>query len=90
MNKLCLFACLLMPAVVNAQLAPNYVRPRLPNETPAPTVVFVGDYVTAEWASAFAANPNWINKGVSIPMVSVRSSPLERLGRVCDRCPLIF
>jgi hypothetical protein len=49
--------------VVNAQLAPNYVPPPHPNETPAPKVVFVGDYVTAQWASAFAANPNWVNQG---------------------------
>jgi hypothetical protein len=31
--------------------------------TAAPKVVFVGDYITAQWASAFAANPNWINQG---------------------------
>ena len=49
MNKLCLLACLLMPLVANAQ--------------PAPKVVFIGDYITAQWASAFAANPNWINQG---------------------------
>jgi hypothetical protein len=35
--------------------------------TAAPKVVFVGDYITAQWASAFAANPNWINKGNPIP-----------------------
>jgi hypothetical protein len=28
-----------------------------------PKVVFIGDYVTYQWASAFAANPNWINEG---------------------------
>ncbi len=28
-----------------------------------PKVVFFGDYITYEWASAFAANPNWINQG---------------------------
>jgi Bacterial Ig-like domain (group 2) len=53
----------LMPLVVNAQSAPNYARPPHPNETFAPKVVFIGDYVTAQWASAFAANPNWINQG---------------------------
>jgi hypothetical protein len=30
----------------------------------APKVVFIGDLITYGWASAFAANPNWINKGV--------------------------
>jgi hypothetical protein len=32
----------------------------------APKVVFIGDNFTFEWASAFAANPNWINKGTEI------------------------
>jgi hypothetical protein len=54
MNKLCLLACLLMPVVANAQPAPNQT---------APKVVFVGDYITYQWASAFTANPNWINQG---------------------------
>jgi hypothetical protein len=31
--------------------------------TTPPKVVFIGDYLTYYWASAFAANPNWINKG---------------------------
>jgi hypothetical protein len=31
--------------------------------TTPPKVVFIGDYVTYFWASAFAANPNWINQG---------------------------
>jgi hypothetical protein len=36
--------------------------------TPAPPkVVFVGDYITHQWASAFAANPNWINQGQPTP-----------------------
>jgi hypothetical protein len=30
----------------------------------APKVVFIGDWITYSWTSAFAANPNWINKGV--------------------------
>ena len=28
-----------------------------------PKVVFIGDYFTYLWSSAFAANPNWINEG---------------------------
>lgn len=32
----------------------------------APKVVFIGDEITYGWASAFAANPNWINKGVLV------------------------
>jgi hypothetical protein len=60
---LALLFCALMPLVVNAQSAPNYARPPHPNETFAPKVVFVGDYITAQWASVFAANPNWINQG---------------------------
>ena len=62
MNNLCLLACLLMPVIANAQLAPNYAR-----QQPAPKVVFIGDYITYEWASAFAANPNWINQGDPTP-----------------------
>ena len=31
--------------------------------TPAPRVVFIGDWVTYSWGGAFAANPNWINQG---------------------------
>jgi hypothetical protein len=58
---LCFFV--LMPVVSNAQAAPNFVRPRTPNETPAPKVVFIGDWITYDWTSAFAANPNWINQG---------------------------
>jgi hypothetical protein len=65
-NKLCLLACLLMPLVANAQLAPNYHR--LQPAPTSPKVVFVGDYVTAQWASAFAANQNWINQGNPDPL----------------------
>jgi hypothetical protein len=54
--------------VVNAQLAPNYRRVAAP-----PKVVFVGDYITAQWASAFAANPNWINQGNGYPLYLVSS-----------------
>jgi lysophospholipase L1-like esterase len=62
MTKLCLLACLLLPLAANAQLAPNYARLQR-----APKVVFIGDYITYEWASAFAANPNWINQGDPVP-----------------------
>jgi lysophospholipase L1-like esterase len=31
--------------------------------TPAPRVVFIGDWVTYSWDGAFAANPNWVNQG---------------------------
>ena len=31
--------------------------------TPAPRVVFIGDWVTYSWDGVFAANPNWINQG---------------------------
>jgi hypothetical protein len=33
--------------------------------TAPPKVVFIGDFVTYNWSSAFAANPNWINKGAN-------------------------
>jgi hypothetical protein len=52
-----------IPVVCNAQAAPNFVRPRTPNEAPAPKVVFIGDWITDNWTSAFADNPNWINQG---------------------------
>jgi lysophospholipase L1-like esterase len=35
--------------------------------TAPPKVVFIGDYITYEWANAFAANPNWINQGQPTP-----------------------
>jgi hypothetical protein len=57
-NKLCLLLSAFIPLVVNAQGAPNYARQQAP-----PKVVFIGDYITYYWDSAFAANPNWINKG---------------------------
>jgi hypothetical protein len=53
---LLLFA--LMPVVASAATA----------TPPKPKVVFVGDYITAQWASAFAANPNWINQGNPEPI----------------------
>jgi lysophospholipase L1-like esterase len=55
---LALLLSALIPLVANAQLAANYHR--LPI---TPKVVFLGDYLTYEWAGAFAANPNWINQG---------------------------
>jgi hypothetical protein len=58
MDKLCLLLSALVPLVTNAQLAPNYHRPQAP-----PKVVFIGDWVPYNWASAFAANPNWVNQG---------------------------
>ena len=65
-GMLAAFALLLsswMPVVSNAQTAPNFVRPSTPNEAPAPKVVFIGDWITYNWTSAFAANSNWINQG---------------------------
>jgi hypothetical protein len=61
MNKLWLLLCALVPLVANAQLAPNYHRLQAPANPPK--VVFIGDWITYNWTSAFAANPNWINKG---------------------------
>src|ERR1700722_2288803 len=52
-----------MPVASKAQSAPNFVRPRAPNEAPAPKVVFIGDWITYNWTTAFAANSNWINQG---------------------------
>jgi hypothetical protein len=66
MSKTAICSYLLLSALVplsNAQLAPKHRRLQAP---PAPPkVVFIGDFVTHNWASAFAANPNWINKGVN-------------------------
>jgi hypothetical protein len=50
----------------NAQLAPEFVRASNSSEQPLPKVVFVGDYITYFWASAFAAHPNWINEGSQV------------------------
>jgi lysophospholipase L1-like esterase len=52
--------------VVNAQLGPNWRR--VQPTANSSKVVFVGDYVTAQWASAFASNPNWINQGNPDPL----------------------
>jgi hypothetical protein len=67
-SKLALALALILSALVlsndaNAQTAPNYVRPRNPNETPAPKVVFIGDTYTAGWP--LPAGSNWINEGVT-------------------------
>ena len=70
---LALLLSALVPLVANAQLAPNYHRLQ-----PAPKVVFIGDYITYEWASAFAANPNWINQGDSVPFGGDSASLLAR------------
>jgi hypothetical protein len=51
------FACCSPPWCLSSptQLAPNYHRLQPPANSPK--VVFIGDYITYEWASAFAANP---------------------------------
>ena len=69
-QTLAAFALLLsaLPFAAYAQIAPNFVRPRSPNEVaiqPAPKVVFIGDWITYYWASVFLSNPSWINQGVS-------------------------
>jgi hypothetical protein len=50
----------------NAQLAPVFVRAPNSSEPPLPKVVFIGDYITYFWASAFAAHRNWINEGSQV------------------------
>jgi hypothetical protein len=61
---LALLLSALMPIASNAQATPNFVRPRNPDETPAPKVVFIGDQFTYYWATTPGAFPsNWINKG---------------------------
>jgi hypothetical protein len=49
----------LVSLVAHAQLAPNYLRLQPPANSPK--VVFIGDYITYEWASAFAANPTGLS-----------------------------
>jgi hypothetical protein len=71
----------LMPAISNAQAVPKFVRPRTPNEAPAPKVVFIGDWITNSWAGAFAANPNWINKGTSGQGLLGQGNSAETAGR---------
>jgi lysophospholipase L1-like esterase len=72
MKNFCLLLSALMPLAAHAQLSPDYHRLAAPPAPPA-KVVFVGDYVTAQWASAFAANPNWINQGNPDPLYLVSS-----------------
>jgi hypothetical protein len=54
MNKLCLLACLLIPAALNAQTAPK--------------VVFTGDDFTFNWQQTpqFTANQNWVGAGLDV------------------------
>jgi hypothetical protein len=59
MYKLCLLACLVLSVAAIAQPAPKYARV----SPPAPKVVFLGDWITYNWASGFAANTNWVNRG---------------------------
>ena len=47
----------------NAQRASELFRVPDAAAQTLPKVVFVGDYITYFWASAFAAHPNWINQG---------------------------
>jgi acyl-CoA thioesterase I len=67
-----ILSALVFSIAATAQLTPNYVRPRGPEETPAPKVVFIGDQFTYMWGATppFAANPNWINQGWTSPLVS--------------------
>jgi hypothetical protein len=44
--------------------------------TTPPKVVFLGDWVTYYWTSGFAANPNWINKGISGAYAGISSEVL--------------
>jgi hypothetical protein len=61
---LTLLLSVLLPSAANAQVAPKYNRPRNPNGTPAPKVVFIGDQFTYNWATTPGAFPsNWINQG---------------------------
>jgi acyl-CoA thioesterase I len=64
---LALLSALILSSAASAQLSPNFVRPRSPEATPAPKVVFIGDQFTYLWGATppFAANANWINQGWS-------------------------
>ena len=64
-----ILSALVLSIAANAQ-TPNYVRPRNPNETPAPKVVFIGDQFTYAWGTTtpFAANSTWINRGWDAPV----------------------
>jgi acyl-CoA thioesterase I len=67
-----ILSALVLSIAATAQLTPNYMRPRSPEATPAPKVVFIGDQFTYMWGATqpFAANPNWINQGWTSPLVS--------------------
>jgi hypothetical protein len=58
MSKTAIFGCLLLSALMT--VAANAATP------PKPKVVFLGDQITLGWTTAFAANPNWVNKGVAV------------------------
>jgi GDSL-like Lipase/Acylhydrolase family len=58
MSKTAICSYLLLSALVFSTCASATAATTAP-----PKVVFIGDYITYEWASAFAANPNWINQG---------------------------
>ena len=60
-----ILSALVLSIAASAQAAPNYVRPRGTEATPAPKVVFIGDQFTYMWGATppFAANTNWINQG---------------------------
>jgi lysophospholipase L1-like esterase len=59
--RLAVLLALLSSVTANAQAVPSFVRPRSPNETPLPKVVFFGDGYTAGWP--LPAGSNWINEG---------------------------
>ena len=67
-----ILSALVLSIAATAQLTPNYVRPRGPEATPAPKVVFIGDQFTYTWGSTppFAANSNWINQGWASPFIA--------------------
>jgi hypothetical protein len=62
MSKAAICSHLLLSALVLSTFASATAATTAP-----PKVVFYGDYITYEWASAFAANPNWINQGEPTP-----------------------
>ena len=65
----------LMPIGTLAQVAPHYVRPRNPDETPAPKVVFIGDQFTYNWGTTPGAFPsNWLNQGWMSPPLATGES----------------
>jgi hypothetical protein len=73
-SKTAICSYLLLSALVLSALASATAAAT----TAPPKVVFIGDYITYEWASAFAANPNWINKGDANISQGYSSSTLAR------------